>query len=58
MGCTKIDVGAIVGLGDKIQGSKNTVSDVHDSVNAIRGQIDGRILGRNNMSERLSSATS
>lgn len=58
MGCTKIDVGAIVGLSNQIQGSKNTVSDVCDSMNAIRGQIDGRILGRNNLSMRFSSATS
>lgn len=58
MGCTKIDVGAIVGLSNQISSSKNTVSDVRDSVNAIRGQIDGRILGRNNLSARFSSATS
>ncbi len=58
MGCTKIDVSAIVGLSNQISSSKNTVSDVRDSVNAIRGQIDGRILGRNNLSARFSSATS
>lgn len=58
MGSTKINVGAVIGLSSQIQKANSIVSGVRVDLYSTRNHIDGRILNRNNLSNRLQSAIS
>lgn len=58
MGSTRINVGAVIGLSPQIQRAYSTVSGVRTDLYSTRSRIDGRILNRNNLSNRLQSAIS
>lgn len=58
MAKTVINVGAVVGLGSTITSAKNTVGNVKSSFYSTRCQVDGRIVNRNNIGNRLSSISS
>lgn len=55
MAKTVINVEAIVGLSPTIISAESTVGNVKSSFYSIRGQINGRVLNRNNLGNRLSS---
>lgn len=55
MGTTKINVSEVIGLNDQIMRAKNTVTNVKNSYNSTRNQIDGKILNRNNLYNRFQS---
>lgn len=58
MGSTKINVGAVIGLSSQIQKANSIVSGVRIDLYSTRNHIDGRILNRNNLSNRLQSVIS
>lgn len=54
----KINVGAVVGLSPTVTSAKNTVANVKSYFNSTRSQVDGRVLNRNNLGNRMSSVSS
>ena len=58
MGSTKINVGAVIGLGPQLQRVNSVVSSVRTDLYSTKNHIDGRILNRNNLSNRMQSAFS
>lgn len=58
MGTTVIKVGKVIGLSEQITRVNNTVTNVKNSYNSTRNQIDGKILNRNNLYNRFQSVYS
>ena len=54
----KINVGAVIGLSPTATSAKNTVANVKSYFNSTRNQVDGRVLNRNNLGNRMSSVSS
>ena len=55
MSSTKIDVKAIIGSSGQVQRAGSIVSDVKNDFNSTKSQVDGKILGRNNLYNRFQS---
>lgn len=53
----KINVGAVVGLSPTVTSARNTVANVKSYFNSTRSQVDGRVLNRNNLGNRMSSVS-
>lgn len=57
MSSTRINVEAVLGLSNQITSAINLVSNVSASFNEIQCQIDGRILNRNDLRNRMQSVS-
>lgn len=54
----KINVGAVVGLSTTVTSAKNIVTNVKSYFNSTQRQVDGRVLNRNNLGNRMLSVSS
>lgn len=53
----KINVWEVVGLSSTITSAKNTVSNVKSCFSSTRNQVEGRVLNRNNLGNRMSNVS-
>lgn len=57
MSRTVIDVSSVLGLNSLIQSSRTTVGNVNYSLSALQHQVDGKILAKHRLLERLQSVS-